>query len=520
MENTGNENQGSAVTRHSSMSVFVLVSGIFLLALLGLFGWYVLKTPTVDPGTFSYTIPGVPYIGVHNRVGEQSYVVSDPSAAVMSILEYWNPGKHNFREITNEIRQNIVGGLSTIDHIENYILSLGDYTVEQKRLTIDEIKEYINSKVKTPPFLFLPLTASQPAEPPYYYPATVLIGIDEPEQKVIFSSYWLGNNYEISFDEFQILQNRMLSDDRNKYLIIQPKNLPTALAKLKNLEETSYPPRGIIMNETVEMFKNYTVGLGGVIHGSHPVQESYFEDVINNPKFVQFMPPYFKVYTLYKLAEANLALGRDNEATEYVMRAIELNHDLDEPFEDFPGFEIRFNVPATTIDRVSGPYRVLGDIYMKSNEFMAAKEAYEKALAIHSENSLALSGLQFAEIRLKPEINLNIDTEVFINTLIKKSPWSVSWKQTDDRTGTYKISFASVLGETKLSGRLFDSSKDAQPDDLKNIVIKDNCISFNFISLGIQVDYDQCLTKDGLLEGVLSSIGGGFWAKTISKPSQ
>ncbi|MCH7832353.1 MAG: hypothetical protein IIC55_05720 [Proteobacteria bacterium] len=52
----------------------------------------------------------------------------------------------------------------------------------------------INSEVKTPLVLFLALSANQPIEPPYYYPATVLIGIDEPEQKLIFSSYWLGNN--------------------------------------------------------------------------------------------------------------------------------------------------------------------------------------------------------------------------------------------------------------------------------------------------------------------------------------
>lgn len=520
MENTGNENQESIVTQHSNISIFALISGIFLLVLLGLFGWYVLKTPTTDPGTFSYTIPGVPYIGVHNRVGERSYITSDPSGAVASILEYWNPGKHNFREITDEIRQSIAGEFSTIDHIGNYVLSLSDYTVKEERLTLDEIKEYVNSEVKTPLFLFLSLTVNQPAEPPHYYPATVLIGINEPEQKVIFSSYWLGNNYEISFSEFQVLQNIRLPGERNAYLIIQPKNLKTALTKMKNLEETAYPPRGMVMNETVEMFKNYTIGIGALFSGAYKLQEQYFELVVNDQKFSQFMPPYFKVFTLYKLAEAKLAFGEDGEAKKYVMQAIELNHDLDKPFEDFPGFEIRFNVPVTTIDRVSGPYRVLGDIYMKSNEFMAAKEAYEKALAIKSDNALALSGLRFAEIRLKPETDLNINTEAFINTLIKKSPWGVSWKQTDDLTGTYKISFTSVSGETGLSGRLFDSSKDAQPDTLNNIVIKNNCISFNFISLGIQSNYSQCLTKEGLLEGVLSSNEGGFWAKTISKPSQ
>ena len=164
---------------------------------------------------------------------------------------------------------------------------------------------------------------------------------------------------------------------------------------------------------------------------------------------------------------------------------------------------------------------------MKLNEFEMAREAYKDALAINSKNAQASRGLQFTEILLNPETDLNIDTEAFINTLIQKSPWSASWTRPDDLVGTYddlagtyKISFTPASGETELSGRLFDSSAGSQPDALKNIVIKDNCINFNFVSLGTQYVYDQCLTKNGLLEGVLGSIPGKVWAKTISTPSQ
>ena len=45
-----------------------------------------------------------------------------------------------------------------------------------------------------------------------YHPATLLIGIEDSQKKVVLQDYWFGNNYEVSFDDFNKLWEEMRPD--------------------------------------------------------------------------------------------------------------------------------------------------------------------------------------------------------------------------------------------------------------------------------------------------------------------
>ncbi|MBI2108961.1 MAG: tetratricopeptide repeat protein [Parcubacteria group bacterium] len=525
-------NQKNAFDQNKLATPVTIVAWVSVLLLLvaGGFTWYFfsLKTSSLESiikpgeireviggtesvripaGTFRYTIPGVPYVGVHNHIGKNSFIVGDVSGAVASVLEYWNPGKITPAEITERLVRSGSFDFST-DGVEKYVQETGYYVVKKERLTLNEVKKYINEEVRTPLFLLLPLTESQPFNSTFhYYPATVLIGIDEPNGKLIFQSYWLGNNYELSFKDFQRLQNIMSPSGQNQYLIIQPKNLAMALNKIKNLEETPYPPRGIVMKETEEMFKNYTIGMRALSKNNYIEEERHLERVVNDEKFLEFMPPYFKVFALHVLAEAKLALGKMEEAEKYALSAVEFNHDLDKPFKDFPGYEVRgYNTPER-LDKISAPYRVLGDIYMRLGEFELAQPAYKNALEINSANNRATRGFRLSEILLKLETNTPSGSKSFAEILVQNSPWNVSWERTEGpgrfSSGTFKMSFSHSSGKEALSGRFFESSIGAEDGSLDNFVIKGNCVSFTF-SAGNKNYYYFCFTKKDSLTGIIS----------------
>jgi len=376
---------------------------ILLFFIIGGGLWYWFKTQIyqktqIENKKIDYIIPGVPYIGIYNHKDLFSHIIGDTASAVASILEYWNPGKNNLVEISRAFRPRsgvLIGDNSIINFINK---TYSDYNVERVNISIDEIKNYINPSSRTPLFLFLAIDRNQPLNVTYH-PATVLIGIKESEKKLIFHNYWLGNNYEISYDEFNELWGRMRPDERNTYLVIRPKNLTEKLKELTSRETISYPQRSSIMEKAVNIFKNYAIGVGGNHLGLNNLAIDYFSRVIKDSNFEAYFPPYYKVMVLYQLGELFLKQKDYSNALNYTNKAIELNQNLDKPFKDWPGYEVRSNKPDI-IDRISGPYRVLGDIEKELKDFKKAKEAYEKALEIQPTNSAARRGLSSVNLEL------------------------------------------------------------------------------------------------------------------------
>jgi len=342
-------------------------------------------------GQSDYVISGVPYIGIYNHTGKFNQFSGDKDSAIASVLEYWQPGENDLGNIRAVLAKKEIKPLD----MANFVNGISGMKAELKILKLEELGNYISPQARTPLVAFFAVDENQPAEN-HYYPSRVLIGVKEIEQKLVFHDFWLGNNFEISFDEYGKLLAKTPPVLRNKYLAIQPVDLVNKLSEIKKRQFSSYPARTEIMNGAKQMFKNYALAWSPYQDGQYDLAESYYTKVINDPNFEKFFPPEYKVRVYAQLAEMQLGKKDLENAMVNVQKSIAMNHDLDKPFRDWPGYELSNNAPGHFSEN-SISYRVQGDIYLATGDFEKAKESYQKALVIKPNNPLAKAGLAAAE---------------------------------------------------------------------------------------------------------------------------
>lgn len=382
----------------------IIVLFLVLAALIAASAFFIVKIRDAQSGVpvsgeIDYIIPGVPYYGVFSHKNLGSYVTGDTPSALASVLEYWNPGKNNFVELQRFFTMK-KGHLITADKLNDFI-NTDDYTVQKKRLEINDLKKYINSETKTPLFMFFPIDENQP-DVVTYHPATLLIGIKDSEKKLVFHNYWLGNNYEISYDTYEKMWERMRTDERKEFIVIQPKDLSGKLREIDSRKIEQYPARTSIMEKTEQMFKNYAIGRGAFNLTLSDISLNYFNNIMNDPNFNAYFPPYFKVILYTSLADLELGKtdGNMDVALGYATKSVGLNHDLDKAVGEWPGYEARFNKPGI-IDRISDPYKTLGDVYLKKEDYVRANENYSQALDIQVTNEDASFQKKIVEVELQ-----------------------------------------------------------------------------------------------------------------------
>lgn len=329
----------------------------------------------VANSNFGYTILGVPYFGIYNHRDSLSsvggYMVGNSCVSVLEILEYWYPGQNHFEFTCNNL------GNKTVDDFVRLFLEK-NFTVEMTDISLTDLKKYLNSEVRTPLILFLPISSDQPASISYF-PATVLIGINEVSQKLIMHNYWLGNNYEMSFDEFNKLEEKLPSSLKNKYIIAQPENLGEKIKELSQRKQVDYSARTSIMRNGEQMFKDYSIGSGGAYSaGLWPQALEYFSKVENSPTFDEFFPPYFKTILYYQKARIFFLKDDLDSALVYAQKSVAINNNLDKPFKDWPGYETN-NVRPDRLGIAPEPFIILGEILDKRGDLSGSLASYKKA---------------------------------------------------------------------------------------------------------------------------------------------
>lgn len=332
----------------------------------------------------AYLISGVPFYGALNHFDRN---LSVPVNSVASIMEYWEPGRSNSSDMQEVISKQQGGVMNEIVSF----FSQRDFSAEVLKLSINDLKKYINPEVKTPLLFFLPISTDQPAALAYA-PSAVLIGLDEKDQKLTFHSYWLGNNYEISFDEFDQLKNKLRPDQRDMYVVVQPKNLDEKLKEISERKMENYPARTEVMRKGEQMFKDYAVGSGGAYESKMvDVSLDYFSRVEKSPNFNEFFPPYMKTILYSKMASVYISEDNLDSALVYAQKAAAVNQNLDQPFKDWSGMKIDWRTGSQS--QLSDPYSLLGDIYRHQKDFQKAKENYAKALSISPNSAAAKNGM-------------------------------------------------------------------------------------------------------------------------------
>ncbi|HLM84117.1 MAG TPA: hypothetical protein VK254_02835 [Candidatus Bathyarchaeia archaeon] len=375
------------------VSFFALIAGVIAI------GLYFSICHFRNERKIDYVIPGVPYIGSFNHVGDFSQLDTLTSETVAALEIYWYPGEKNNADISlffNKISSE--KPLFGAKDVSDYFVQAGKYSAKIEHLQLDALKKYINPDARTPLLVFLALDADQPIEN-IYSPTALVIGIKESEQKLVLHDPWAGNNFEISFDEFNKRMERMRPEWRNNYIVVQPTDFKNKLKEMKSRSFAPYPARTQTMEKTLDMFRNYALGWGADQAGQFDSAIGYFQKAKNDPRYEEYFPPAFKVYLTAYLAEAYSRKKDLDNATKYAAESISLDHDLDKPFKDWPGYELRSNA-AEHFGEITIPYRVQGDIYLAMKNFQKAKESYARALVIRPGNPLAKRGLAEVETAL------------------------------------------------------------------------------------------------------------------------
>lgn len=342
-----------------------------------------------------FVVSGVPYFGIYNHKGKTIGGATDTAATVASVLEYWYPGENNLKEIGKTIITKNGDAFIGSDAINNYInyAYKDKLTIREEKLDLNGLKKYINSDTRTPLIAFLPVSNDQPSDVAYH-PAAVVIGMKETEKKVVLHDYWQGNNYEISYADFE--KRLGGSGNQGQFIVIQPVNLKGTLVKLAKISPAPYPARTDMMGKDEAMFQNYALCSRTFVAGQTGMALGYCEKTLNDTNFEASFPPYFKVALYVYLAGIYNIMGNDlNKAEGYARKAVELNHDLDKPFKDWLGYDINMS-RADSAGKASWPNQVLGNVLRNKGQFQEAIDNYNMALNIYPANRGAKEGLALA----------------------------------------------------------------------------------------------------------------------------
>lgn len=185
----------------------------------------------------------------------------------------------------------------------------------------------------------------------------------------------------------------MQPDERNNYLVVQPVNLSEALGNISSKDQEGYPARTEVMLKAEKMFKDYSIGLGAGLNGLNDLSESIFLGVSNNSDFEEYFPPIYKMRTYLHLPDIYLAKGELDKALEWANRSLAINHDLNKPFKDWPGFDFGYGKSSNYADEGTGPFLVLGEIYKEKGDCEKASNNFRKVLELTPQNIFAIVSL-------------------------------------------------------------------------------------------------------------------------------
>lgn len=336
----------------------VLTRGLLLLVgVVTTFGvFYYLRSRKVD-----YVISGIMSVSLYNDLDAHRTVNHSGVAQIVGLLRYWGEpvdvGNKEEIEAIEVLFDPVTG--PKIDAMRNYFGKRG-YSFDGEILrTPSDLKKYINPKTKTPLFFNITQTLDYPTLVDY----RLLIGIRDSDKKLIFHHFTLGNNAEVSFEDFEKLWNtHPYSRFRRRYFIIRPHNFKERLASLsQNLPP--YPPPSPLPAILRPILPDFTLGLRTT--PDPVIRISHFEKLTSSPQFSVLHPSIqVVVYTSY--GKAQIQAGRLQEALATLEKAESLNRDLDEPYGLWPRQRIsRLSLPYGGFAMY---YRALGDM-RKADEY-------------------------------------------------------------------------------------------------------------------------------------------------------
>lgn len=354
------------------IGIIILIAGL----LLGLAGVWFYYSQIL---TVNYLIPGVHYTGIYNLFfqGADSPKIS----SILDILGYWGDKRFDLVDLLQKFpsvgfaTSTPTSPMTLKSEIQNFFTENGYKTYGWVSVgpdnVIKEIKQFVNEKKKVP-VIVLSWRILDEKNNIFLFVPQVVIGIFDSSGKVIVHDYYYGNNYEISYDDFE----KTFQSTETGILAVWPSDEIKGSIKGQNYNVAYYPQRSESMDKAGDLLA--TKNLLAVRFwqlGAFEQSAVAFEELVNDPNF-EYLPPAFRVVKISRLAAAYIDLNQFDEAIRIIKEdVLPINQNLSETFEGW------FLLPP--IDKFSYPYYVLSLAYLKQGKRELAFANYKELNLIH-----------------------------------------------------------------------------------------------------------------------------------------
>lgn len=385
--------------KHLSNNKIINISLVLAVLLLAWLVWTQYKDVFFkNPTTFSdraNTILGVPYEGTFKRTP----ITTSASFAAYTTVRYWR----DERVELDEIMANFDFDFDTpaairLNDVGNFLASYG-YNVSYNQITeAESLRDYIDQGI--PVLVSQQLALDGLAD---LRTIRVAIGYSDPSETLIFHDNYFGNNYEISYDEFEelnadtaavvLVASPPLAEDQLDFGILGPNETLDYPART-NLMESADLRAVRILWLTINHLRAEYYAAGA--SDQDLVQEivASYETMINHPGFIE-LPPNSRIRANFMLARIySNVLDRPEDAVQLIeseiLPVVEGETDLRAAYLDWGALADDF--PLVWYE--TKPYVLLGIAYQKLGENDLAREAFLKALTADPNDQEAQQGLQ------------------------------------------------------------------------------------------------------------------------------
>lgn len=354
---------------------------------------------TALPNT--HLISGVPYAGQY--LGTE--LSNQEPVAIRTIINYWKIGDVSNKELAETFESDSFKNVTKLKELgtefaAEFLTNLG-YTTERtrtsdaryiKRLIANNIPVYVKQGLGSD---YLPGLES----------VRIYIGYSDKDQQFIVHDNNFGNNYIISYDEYEkISKNQVV-------LAVYPPNYKVLnRPRFESADPASYPPRLAIMDDPglheiqVKIMELNFYKVETLIKNNDRVAEAknVLEEILAHEAFTR-LHPAAQMLLSYNLA--GFYMDELPNTTPNYARAIEVlegvtlplieNYDFAQPYG---GWERRMDTAVYKNPLFnSNPWASLGHAYLKSGDKNKATDAFKKALEYNPQSSFALEGLKEAQ---------------------------------------------------------------------------------------------------------------------------
>ena len=361
---------------------------VFLLIIIGLssawFYFYVLQKEEIgkeEPAEegINYLISGIPYNGFYNLYFHRadSTVIS----SIMSILGYWGDQRFDLSYLKEKFpRAELFSSLEIKEFFEENGYSVFRWLSQESGGELEQVKKFVNPAKKTPVMVFQK-SLLDPENLTTRY--RLVIGVFDKDEKVVVHDHYFGNNYEISYEDFE----KMFQPNARAVLAVWPSDSLEGVINGPN-DNVVYSPR---LDEMDKLGNLLTIKILKTLYYSRVYKDEpekttpLFEDFINDDNF-QYFPLAFQVSFLSYLANWHLDhLGNPDETIKIITEQIlPLNHDIGQASEGW------FVPPQ---ERLAAPYYLLARAYLQKGQRELAIENYQEMKQIDSFHQAAYQGM-------------------------------------------------------------------------------------------------------------------------------